>query len=126
MTHHPHCVDPLPHVSCCMMGISMEEHTTFYDAVVQSPQWQAWEKVAQGRGWDVDESRETGWLSQKHFQAFLEFCGEVCSECQFEEGHSNKCSKYKRATLEEALSDVDLLREAAKKSNEDQRKAVGL
>ena len=45
----------------------------FYITVVRSKQWKAWEAVAYRRGWDISESRECGWLSQGHFQKFLEF-----------------------------------------------------
>ena len=56
-------------------------HDSFWKTVVTSPQWKLWEKemhkrlCSDGRPecFDVDESRECGWISQKHFQAFLNF-----------------------------------------------------
>ena len=45
----------------------------YHQTVVASPQWQAWEKVADEHGFDWDESVEWGWLSPEHFQAFLAF-----------------------------------------------------
>jgi hypothetical protein len=47
-------------------------HDTFWQSVVSSPQWKAWETTA--RGWDVYECAECGHISQAHFQAFLTFC----------------------------------------------------
>lgn len=50
------------------------KHQTFYETVVHSPQWQAWKKVAEKKGFDWHESTECGWLSEKHFHAFLSWC----------------------------------------------------
>lgn len=50
-----------------------EKYPTFYETVVHSPQWQAWEKVAHEHGFDWHESTEIGALSPKHFQAFLDW-----------------------------------------------------
>ena len=46
-------------------------HDTFWKSVVESPQWEAWEKS--NDHWDVDECRECGHISQDHFQAFMAF-----------------------------------------------------
>ena len=54
----------------------MDNEQNFCITIVQSPQWKAWDKVAHLRGWDSSESSETGWLSQKHLQAFLNFVKE--------------------------------------------------
>ena len=54
----------------------MDNEQNFCITIVQSPQWEAWDKVAHLRGWDSSESSETGWLSQKHLQAFLNFVKE--------------------------------------------------
>ena len=71
-----------------------EEFPSFWKTVVSSPQWAAWGKqvarnhhkalMAHTKGkpdayknadiWDVDECRECGWMSDRHFQAFLRFC----------------------------------------------------
>lgn len=53
-------------------------YPTFYSTVVTSPQWETWVKQNEEHPeYDVHESIETGWLSQKHFQAFLEFCKTI-------------------------------------------------
>lgn len=49
------------------------KHQDFYRAVVNSTAWQNWEKVAHEHGFDWHEATETGWLSDKHFAAFLEW-----------------------------------------------------
>jgi hypothetical protein len=46
-------------------------HDTYWGTVVKSDQWISWEKAQDG--WDVDECRECGHISQEHFQAFLAF-----------------------------------------------------
>lgn len=46
---------------------------TYYGTVVHSKPFQAWEKVASTYGFDWYESVETGWLSEKHFMAFLDW-----------------------------------------------------
>lgn len=46
-------------------------HDTYWKSVVESPQWLAWEKAADG--WDVIECQACGHISQKHFQAFMKF-----------------------------------------------------
>lgn len=38
-----------------------------------SPEWKAWEKQAYEQGWDWDESNDTGWMSDGHFAAFMDF-----------------------------------------------------
>ncbi len=50
-----------------------EGHPSFYKTIVESKEWQAWEKVANEQGFDYDESRECGYFSTKHWQAFLKF-----------------------------------------------------
>lgn len=45
-------------------------HDTFWKTVIESPQWKAWEKVAE---WDTAECAACGHISAAHFQAFLEF-----------------------------------------------------
>jgi hypothetical protein len=50
------------------------QNPTFYQTIVRSPQWQAWvKKNEKDPQFDVHESVETGWLSEKHWQAFLEW-----------------------------------------------------
>lgn len=56
-------------------------HPSFWKTIVESPQWEVWEKEVDRRlhtptmegAFDVDESRECGWFSPEHFQAFLKF-----------------------------------------------------
>lgn len=59
---------------CCA-----DKHQTFYGAVTTSPQWKAWGKY-QHRMWDVDESMGLGILSNRHFQAFMEFCVKISND----------------------------------------------
>lgn len=61
-----------------------ENYPTYYDTIVSSPAWQAWEKVAHERGFDWHESVECGWLSQKHFAAFLKWYKHECSDLKSE------------------------------------------
>lgn len=52
----------------------MKHDPTFYRALVDSSEWQAW--VRQNElypQWDVHESMDTGWLSPQHFAAFMKF-----------------------------------------------------
>lgn len=70
------------------------KNPTFYDTVTSSPQWKAWEveqtkrisefnkaKIARTclleGTYDMAEVMECGWISQEHFQAFLEFTIEA-------------------------------------------------
>jgi hypothetical protein len=46
---------------------------TYYGTLVANPAFQAWEKVAHEHGYDWHESVETGWMSPKHLQAFLDW-----------------------------------------------------
>lgn len=48
-------------------------HNSFWKTVVTSRQWEKWSTKARRHGFDVDECRECGYLSPKHFQAFLKF-----------------------------------------------------
>lgn len=49
-------------------------HDSFWKTVVESPQWLAWVKENQREPkFDIDECQECGWISQKHFQAFIKF-----------------------------------------------------
>ena len=61
-----------------------EGHSSFWKTFIESPQWLEWEKEQSKRFsesagnpaikcFDYDESRECGWISQKHFQEFLNF-----------------------------------------------------
>ena len=55
-----------------------EENPTFYETVVGSPEWQLWVKENETNPrYDVHESMETGWLSQGHFDAFLNFVKKI-------------------------------------------------
>jgi len=68
-------------------------HFSFWKTVVESPQWAVWEKEVSKRMskhnkkkskiytgvWDVDECRECGWISQKHFQDFIKFINKIKS-----------------------------------------------
>ncbi len=49
-------------------------HPSFWKTIVESEEWSQWEKEnAKSPRFDVDESRECGWMSPDHFKAFLEF-----------------------------------------------------
>lgn len=51
---------------------------TFYDSVVHSPEWELWIKECEKTlDFDVHESMECGWLSPKHFAAFLNFVKKI-------------------------------------------------
>ena len=50
-----------------------KDFPTFYDTITSSKEWEEWEKVALKKGYDVVESRETGWFSSRHFKAFIRF-----------------------------------------------------
>lgn len=56
--------------TCCADG-----HQTFYGAVVTSPYWGLWRKHT--TAYDTVECEECGWLSDGHFQAFLEFVAGI-------------------------------------------------
>jgi len=53
----------------CSDGI----HNSFWATVIQSDEWQAWEKIGDKHGFDVDECRACGWISPKHFKEFIKF-----------------------------------------------------
>lgn len=42
-------------------------------ALLSSPEWRSWENQAYKLGWDWAETSETGWMSDGHFTAFMEF-----------------------------------------------------
>ena len=49
---------------------------TYYETVVSNPTFQNWVKYNESLDiplFDTAESIECGWLSQKHFEAFLDF-----------------------------------------------------
>ena len=52
---------------------------TFYDTVVHSKEWKAWEEYLHQEAmqdrlhFDIDESIECGWLSENHWNAFIKF-----------------------------------------------------
>jgi hypothetical protein len=48
-------------------------HPSYYRTVVDTEEWQLWGKVAHEFGFDWHESVECGWLSPKHFTAFLKW-----------------------------------------------------
>jgi len=50
------------------------KNPTYYQTVVSSPQFQQWVKYNESLEvplFDTPESIETGWFSQRHFEAFL-------------------------------------------------------
>lgn len=50
---------------------------TFYKVITSSPQWQEWIKYNVEHpelSFDVYACMELDWCSEKHFQAFIEFC----------------------------------------------------
>ena len=54
-------------------GKSGQVYPTFWLTIIQSPQWQEWRDVSHDHGFDGWECEYCGWISDKHFQAFLEF-----------------------------------------------------
>jgi len=52
---------------------------TFYDTVINSKEWKAWaehlhqEALQERLHFDIAESVECGWLSENHWNAFIEF-----------------------------------------------------
>ena len=69
---------------------SNRKHLSFWGAIVQTPEWSAWEKEIARRMsnhnkkksktytgcWDVAACRECGWLSVEHAKDFLKFVGK--------------------------------------------------
>lgn len=49
----------------------MEKYTSFYQTIVSSKEWTEWRKVAEKKGFDVEESTECDWLSEDHWKAFI-------------------------------------------------------
>jgi hypothetical protein len=53
------------------------ENPSFYRTIVDSYQWKEWVNYnEQIPKFDVHESMECGWLSEKHFQAFMSFSAQ--------------------------------------------------
>ena len=53
-------------------------HNSFWKTVISSPQWREWAKKQREEcRWDTVEAEDCGWLSDEHFQAFLEFVRNV-------------------------------------------------
>lgn len=48
-------------------------HPSFWKTIVESSEWEKWEKVANEKGFDYDESREINAFSPKHCKAFFDF-----------------------------------------------------
>lgn len=49
------------------------ENQSVYQALMRSPQWKAWyEHAEKNHLFDVAETAECDWMSDKHFQAFIE------------------------------------------------------
>jgi len=69
-----------------------KRNPTFYQTVIESLQWKLWEREQarrfnegpSGKTWekvyDMAECMECGWISQNHFQDFLDFVGELYYE----------------------------------------------
>ena len=50
------------------------QNPTYYETIVKSKIWQEWCKHAQDNLlFDIPESIECGWLSDKHWEAFIEW-----------------------------------------------------
>lgn len=66
-----------------LYGNRSEEYQTVYKAFMNSPEWRAWEnhltekmkrdEFVPGEMFDFDETRECGWMSDKHMRAFMRF-----------------------------------------------------
>ena len=59
-----------------------EGHPSFWKTVIESPQWKQWQREQHRRldegkikdgVYDMSEVEECGWISQKHFQDFINF-----------------------------------------------------
>jgi hypothetical protein len=98
---NPPCGQKIKHFECCLckephpeiaqreevVRVEMEKerwcspcpgckdgHPSFWKTVVESPQWELWEKEqVKNPTRDIDESRECGWMGPGHFQEFLAF-----------------------------------------------------
>lgn len=58
-------------------------YQTYYGAVINNPLFQMWQKEAKHYGIDIEESIETGWMSDMHFTKFLEWVVNMDSLEQF-------------------------------------------
>ena len=85
-------------------------HPSFWKTVVESKEWQDWEKVANKKGFDCDESRECGWFSPQHFRAFLD---SICGSKEGLKGERNRIihQEVKRAVNEERKRIVKQLKD---------------
>ena len=73
--------------NCGIYNCSDGQHNSFWLSIIKTPEWSAWEQEVSRRRnyhnkkkskiysgvWDVDESRECGWISVKHIKDFLKF-----------------------------------------------------
>lgn len=73
---------------CGMYTCTCGPHSSWWQAIVRTPEWEAWYKEVGRRMseqadrtigkplegvWDVDESQECGWMSVEHAKDFLAF-----------------------------------------------------
>jgi hypothetical protein len=72
------------------------KHSTFYATVVKNPFWKEWVKDNEKKPkFDVHESMETGWISDRHFNAFLKFASNRL-DASWKKRHSKLLKKYNK------------------------------
>lgn len=71
-----------------------EEHPTYYQTVIHNVFWKMWVKDNEIKPkFDVHESMETGWLSDRHFNAFLKFASNQL-DSSWKKRHFKLLKKY--------------------------------
>jgi ribosomal protein L37AE/L43A len=65
---------------CGIYRCSLENHLSFWLAIIKQPEWELWCKEIDKRMvkrtkevFDVVECSECGWMSEKHAKEFLQF-----------------------------------------------------
>ena len=60
---------------CGIYNCSDGPHFSWWQAIVRTPEWEAWYKYQQGKNqmYDTDESQECGWMGENHAKDFLRF-----------------------------------------------------
>ena len=70
-------------------GYSIEsikiKNPTYYETIVKSDIWKEWTKYAEDKLlFDMSESIECGWLSDKHWEAFIDWIEETTTRVVME------------------------------------------
>jgi hypothetical protein len=75
------------------------ENPTYYKTVVNNVFWKEWIKENEKTPhFDVCESMECGWLSDRHFNAFLKFASDRL-DSSWKIRHSKLLKKYNKLLL---------------------------